>query len=122
MDIITEDKLTIHAFRRFLIQKKCWEKWLHNCQFKNTSLSDLTTKITERHNRYEPNISFPNLRMVRALRHSGVTFSWSFSEEGFDFWDDIFNKFEAQIRDILFAKRNKLVIDLTSCVSELTPT
>lgn len=109
MDIITEDKLTIHAFRRFLIQKKCWEKWLHNCHFKNTSLSYLTTKITERHNRcvqntYYPS-GFPYLRMFRALRHSEVTFSWSDTEEGFNFWDDIFNKFEAQIRDILFTKR-----------------
>ena len=111
-----EDKIILHAFRRFSIRRGYWKKWLKNCGFPNSSLIYILPTILKRGESfvyvYEP------IRMYRILRHSEVTFSWSRSHENFDFWNDFFLNFEAHIKNILNerAKKNneKIVSNMSS--------
>ena len=101
-----EDKIILHAFRRFSIRRGYWKKWLKNCGFPNGSLTYILPTILERG---KPFVSANRpIRMYRLLRRSNVSFPWSYSPEGFKFWDDFFTDFEAHIKNILNERANKV--------------
>lgn len=101
-----EDKIVLHAFRRFSIRKGYWKKWLKNCGFPNGSLTYILPTILERG---EPFVSADQpIRMYRLLRHSNVSFPWSYSFEGYVFWDDFFIDFKAHIKNILNKRAKKI--------------